>query len=64
MLALYAAEVEAGADDAPISTLEGQAARLGEFSNKTGGEPVDEEVAMEVNRLLGLTEEDAPVANP
>lgn len=72
LLALYAAEVRAAADgddeNDPLLTLAGQQDALGEFSNKTGGEPVDEDVAMEVNRLLGLNEEeeaeDAPVVNP
>lgn len=62
-LALYA-EAVAGAEppsneEEEQAALEEQRAELGLISNKTGGEPVDEGVRVEVNSLLGI-EEPAP----
>jgi len=76
LLALYAAEVDPEDPEAEGLTPEEQRQALGEISNKSYeddelGSVVDDEVVAEVNRLLGLPEnevveddDDAPVANP
>jgi len=50
LLGAYAEAV--AADDPDYDSPEDQQARLGELSNKTNGDPVDEDVANEVNALL------------
>lgn len=66
LLAAYAEDVSAAlADPADptdpdydpeedLATTVGQQKVLGEYSNKTDGEPVDEDVVTEVNALLGI----------
>jgi hypothetical protein len=53
IVGLLGAYAEAVAEDeSDYDSLEDQQARLGELSNKTDGDPVDEDVAKEVNELL------------
>jgi hypothetical protein len=63
MLRLYLEEVDPEDPDIVGLTPEEQRIALGEISNKTDGEPVDDAVVAEVNRLLGLPEEE-PVVTP